>query len=71
MDISTARQSAKRLVEQIAKDHGYLGEEKLRRIEPDIRRELEEVFLKKDLTNGSPVITYDSWRLSREHCVKI
>lgn len=57
MAIPRDRQSAKELVQQIAKDHGYLGEEKLRRIEPDLRREIEEAFLKKDLMIGSTVIT--------------
>lgn len=60
MDIPESRQRAKELVQQIAKDHGYLGEEKLRNIEPDLRREIEEAFLKKDLMIGSTVITYDS-----------
>ena len=57
MAIPRDRQSAKELVQQIAKDHGYLGEEKLQRIEPDLRREIEEAFLKKDLMIGSTVIT--------------
>jgi hypothetical protein len=59
MAVPTSRQSAKDLVESIAKDHGYLGEEKLRKIEPDLRREIEEAFLKKDLMIGSTIITYD------------
>ena len=57
MSIPTSRQNAKALVEKIAKDHGYLGEDKMRRIEPDLRREIEEAFLKKDLMIGSTVIT--------------
>lgn len=60
MTTPSSRQSAKELVEQIAKDHGYLGEEKLQRVEPDLRRDIEEAFLKKDLMIGSSVIAYDS-----------
>ena len=58
MAIPNSRGSAKALVEQIAKDHWYLGEEKLLQIpSPELRREIEEAFLKKDLMIGSTVIT--------------
>lgn len=57
MAVPVTRQRAKELVQQIAKDHGYLGEEKLRTIEPELRREIEEAFLKKDQMIGSSVIT--------------
>ncbi|KAJ4385381.1 hypothetical protein N0V93_009808 [Gnomoniopsis smithogilvyi] len=57
MSIHPDRSSAQELVHQIAKDHGYLGEEKLSSIEPVLRREIEEAFLKKDLLIGDTVIT--------------
>ncbi|KAG6355673.1 hypothetical protein INS49_003636 [Diaporthe citri] len=57
MAVPNTRQRAKELVQQIAKNHGYLGEEKLRAIEPELRREIEEAFLKKDEMIGSSVIT--------------
>ncbi|EFW99767.1 hypothetical protein CMQ_85 [Grosmannia clavigera kw1407] len=50
-------QQAKELVLQIANDHGYLPEEKLRLLPADLRRDIEEAFLKKDLMIGSSVIT--------------
>lgn len=51
------RREAQKLVRKIAKDHGYLGEETLSRIEPEVRREIEEALLNKDLLIGSSVIT--------------
>lgn len=57
MAIPNTRQRAKELVQKIANDHGYLGEEKLRPIEPELRREIEKAFLKKDEMAGSIVIT--------------
>ncbi|GFF57726.1 hypothetical protein IFM61392_07789 [Aspergillus lentulus] len=49
--------TARALVKQISKQHGYLGEEVLSRMDPDIRREVEEALLKKDAMIGSSVIT--------------
>ncbi|KAH8901208.1 hypothetical protein GQ53DRAFT_707485 [Thozetella sp. PMI_491] len=57
MTTPTSVQNARALVEKIARDHGYLGEDKLCQIEPELRREIEEAFLKKDLMIGSTVIT--------------
>lgn len=57
MSVPNTRERAQAFVRQIAKDHGYLGEEKLSKIEPDLRREIEEAFLKKDLMIGDTVIT--------------
>ncbi|ROW15002.1 hypothetical protein VPNG_03421 [Cytospora leucostoma] len=57
MAIPVSRQAAKALVEQISRDHGYLGEEKLRKIDPETRRYVEEALLKKDLMIGSSVMT--------------
>ncbi|KAL1863985.1 hypothetical protein Daus18300_007950 [Diaporthe australafricana] len=51
------RREARELVRRIAKDHGYLGEETLSRIEPEVRREIEEALLNKNLLIGSSVIT--------------
>lgn len=52
------RQSAKELVQQITKQHGYLSIEKFQRIDDlDLRREFEEAFLQKDVLIGSSVIT--------------
>lgn len=51
-------QSAKKLVQQITKQHGYLSMEKFQRIpDLDLRREFEEAFLQKDVLIGSSVIT--------------
>lgn len=57
MAVPNTIQRAKELVQQIAKNHGYLGEEKLRAIEPELRREIEEALLRKDEMIGSSVIT--------------
>lgn len=63
------RETAQALVRRIAKDHGYLGEDVLQRLEPDLRLEIEEAFLKKDLMIGSSVITYvafsSSWQTQK------
>ncbi|KAK7736974.1 hypothetical protein SLS53_006729 [Cytospora paraplurivora] len=57
MTLPVSRQAAKALVEQISRDHGYLGEEKLGRIDPETRRYVEEALLRKDLMIGSSVMT--------------
>lgn len=57
MDIPGNPQAARDLVRQISKEHGYLGEEVLQRMEPDTRRTVEEALLSKDLMIGSSVIT--------------
>ncbi|GFF32149.1 conserved hypothetical protein [Aspergillus udagawae] len=49
--------TARALVKQISEQHGYVGEELLSRIDPDVRREVEEALLKKDAMIGSSVIT--------------
>ncbi|KAL5044287.1 hypothetical protein BDW71DRAFT_199144 [Aspergillus fruticulosus] len=48
---------ARALVRHIAKQHGHLGEDVLSRMDPDVRREVEEAMLKKDAMIGSSVIT--------------
>jgi hypothetical protein len=45
-------------VEGIAKEHGSLGEDVYSRMEPDVRRQVEEAMLKKDDNIGPPVIEY-------------
>jgi hypothetical protein len=56
--------TARALVKQISKQHGYLGEEVLSRMDPDVRREVEEALLKKDAMIGSSVITYDRFLIN-------
>jgi hypothetical protein len=56
--------TARALVKQISKQHGYLGEEVLSRMDPDVRREVEEAMLKKDAMIGSSVITYDQFLIN-------
>src|SRR4051794_21861578 len=55
--MSVSQTRARELVSQIAKDHGYLGEEVYARMDDDMRREVQEAFLKKDEMIGSTVIT--------------
>ena len=54
----SSQKEAKALVAQIAKDHGYLGDEIYARMEPDIRQQVMEALLTKDGIIGSSVITY-------------
>lgn len=49
---------ARQLVQSIAKKHGFLGEDVYSRMEPDVRRQVEEAMLNKDEMIGSSVITY-------------
>ncbi|KAL5345654.1 hypothetical protein ACLOAV_009408 [Pseudogymnoascus australis] len=52
------RQSAKELVQQITKQHGYLSIEEFQQIPNlDLRRKFEEAYLQKDVLIGSSVIT--------------
>lgn len=52
------RSEARQLVESIAKEHGTLGEAVYSRMEPDVRRQVEEAILKKDENIGPFVIEY-------------
>ena len=56
---SLARTRARELVEIIANDHGYLGEDVLSQMSDDLRRRVEEALLKKDEIIGSSVMTYE------------
>ncbi|KAK8038632.1 hypothetical protein PG993_007043 [Apiospora rasikravindrae] len=58
------RQSAKDLVESISKEHGHLSDEKLKDLRPELRREIQEAFLKKDLMIGSSTSDAE-YRLSK------
>ncbi|KAI1099079.1 hypothetical protein F4804DRAFT_345801 [Jackrogersella minutella] len=49
--------AARRLVEAIASDHGYLGEEAYEGMSPEKRRTFQEAFLKKDQMIGASIIT--------------
>ncbi|KAK2034152.1 hypothetical protein LX32DRAFT_722382 [Colletotrichum zoysiae] len=58
MATSDDRQLAKRQVQQIAEDHGYVSEDTLQYItNPEARRKIENAFLKKDLMGGLSIIT--------------
>ncbi|KJK63796.1 hypothetical protein P875_00064712 [Aspergillus parasiticus SU-1] len=48
---------ARRLIEKIADDHGYLDETFLGTLLPEARRKIEDAMLKKDEMIGSSVIT--------------
>ncbi|KAK7921595.1 hypothetical protein PG985_009617 [Apiospora marii] len=56
MAVPRDRANARALVEKITKEHGHLSDEKLRDLKPELRREIQEAFLKKDLMIGSSVI---------------
>ncbi|OGM49543.1 hypothetical protein ABOM_001651 [Aspergillus bombycis] len=50
-------ESARRLVEEIAVEHGYLDETVLGTMSAEVRRKVEDAMLKKDEMIGSSVIT--------------
>ncbi|KAE8423087.1 hypothetical protein BDV36DRAFT_279575 [Aspergillus pseudocaelatus] len=50
-------ETARRLIEKIADDHGYLDETFLGTLLPEARRKIEDAMLKKDEMIGSSVIT--------------
>lgn len=54
-----ARNRARELVEEITRSHGFLDETTLSRMEPGVRRKVEEAMLRKDEMIGSSVITYE------------
>ena len=57
---SPARAGARELVESIARDHGYLGEDVLSQMPDDTRRKVEKALAKKDEMIGSSVMTYET-----------
>ncbi len=52
------RARARRLVEMIAEEHGYLSEEVYARMDQETRRVVEEAFRIKDEMIGSSITTY-------------
>ena len=56
---SLTRIRARGLVESIANDHGYLGEDVLSQIPDDTRQKVEKALAKKDEIIGSSVMTYE------------
>lgn len=56
---SLTRIRARGLVESIANDHGYLGEDVLSQMPDDTRRKVEKALAKKDGMIGSSVMTYE------------
>ena len=58
MAIPTSRAEAKKLVGDIARNHGYLSEEELMEFPPELRRKVQDISIKKDLMIGSTVITF-------------
>ena len=53
-----ARHQARKLVEDIAKEHGFVSDRTYARMDPEMLREVEEALLNKDKLIGSSVITY-------------
>jgi hypothetical protein len=53
-----SRTQARRLVEDICKDHGYLSQEVLDQIRPDVRAAVVEAMSNKDRLIASAVTTY-------------
>ncbi|ORY68490.1 uncharacterized protein BCR38DRAFT_521547 [Pseudomassariella vexata] len=53
----SSRAEAKALVEQITDDHGYLGEEVLKALPPEIKQRVIHAMSKKDQMIGSSAIT--------------
>jgi hypothetical protein len=64
---SPARARARELVESIAKDHGYLGEDVMIQMSDDVRRKVEEAMRKKDEMIGSSVMTYEMTTQAMSH----
>ncbi|KAI8635259.1 hypothetical protein F5Y19DRAFT_5509 [Xylariaceae sp. FL1651] len=60
MTVPRSRASARELVENITRDHGFVSPERLEQLEtfdPELRREIEEALLTKDRLIGSSVLT--------------
>jgi hypothetical protein len=57
MAFPISRHEARELVQSIAEDHGYLGEQYYERMDAQTRRAVEEALMKKDQMIGSTVIT--------------
>ncbi|KAI0424953.1 hypothetical protein F5Y09DRAFT_118782 [Xylaria sp. FL1042] len=60
MAIPQSRASARKLVQKITRDHGFVSPERLQQLEtfnPELRRDIEEALLTKDKLIGSSVLT--------------
>lgn len=55
------RTQARRLVEDIFKKHGYLSQEILNQMSPEVRAAVEEAMSNKDLLIASTVKTYATY----------
>jgi hypothetical protein len=56
--IEAGRAAARRLVEGILEEHGYLGEEELGQMSPQLRRKVENAMFRKDQIIASSVVAY-------------
>lgn len=54
-----ARSRARKLVEEIAKEHGFLDESVYATMSPETQRRVKEAMFKKDNLIGSSAVTYD------------
>ncbi|KAI1467613.1 uncharacterized protein F4812DRAFT_471586 [Daldinia caldariorum] len=54
---ASSKEAARRLVQNIAKEHGYLGEEVYATMSPEIRRTVQEAFLNAYKLIGATVLT--------------
>lgn len=62
MDVPDDRQHAKRLVQEIARNYGYLGQEALNGLEHSVKREIETaLLLTRDPVVGPAAITWDTY----------
>ncbi|KAI0200443.1 hypothetical protein F4808DRAFT_470402 [Astrocystis sublimbata] len=60
MTVPRSRASARELVRRITRDHGFVSPERLEQLEtfdPELRRDIEEALLTKDMLIGSSVLT--------------
>ena len=60
MPLPNAILPAREIVKEITRSHGFLDERIYAKMEPDVRREVEEMMLIKDEMIGSSVITYET-----------
>lgn len=58
-DTSARQARARSIIENISKEHGYLGDEVYARMDAKTRRQIQEVLLKKNEMVGASIVTYD------------
>ena len=56
---STSERLADQLVKSIARDRGYLGDDIYAKMDPEVRRQVQEAMLAKDKLIGGSVTVYD------------